>query len=49
MQGASRASLAQLRDVLTERTDGVRAAEICDAIVRSAREGRRVDTRETTT
>ena len=27
--------------------DGVRAAEICDAIVRSAREGRRVDTKET--
>jgi predicted dehydrogenase len=26
--------------------DGVRAAEICDAIVRSAREGRRIDTQE---
>jgi len=28
--------------------DGVRAAEICDAIVRSAAEGRRVDTKEET-
>jgi F-type H+-transporting ATPase subunit delta len=30
MQGASRASLAQLRDVLTQQTDGVRAAGLAE-------------------